>query len=106
MNIFGTKGKQHIDGHKGLTTSAPIIEIEKEKVEKVYLPLLSPNGKEITLCVAEGDTVLVGTKYGTRTDFYVPQYSPVSGKVLGKEKRYSAIVGRPIEHLVIENDFA
>ena len=106
MNIFGTKGKQHIDGHKGLTTSSPILELEKEKVEKVYLPLLSPNGKEIELCVAEGDNVLVGTKYGTRTDFYVPQYSPVSGKVLGKEKRYSAIVGRPIDHLVIENDFA
>ena len=105
MNIFGTKGKQHIDGHKGLTTSSPILELEKEKVEKVYLPLLSPNGKEIELCVAEGDNVLVGTKYGTRTDFYVPQYSPVSGKVLGKEKRYSAIVGRPIDHLVIENDF-
>ena len=105
MNIFGTKGKEHIDGHKGLTTSSPIIEIEKEKVEKVYLPLLSPNGKEVTLCVAEGDDVLVGTKYGVRTDFYVPQYSPVSGKVLGKEKRYSAIVGRPIDHLVIENDF-
>ena len=105
MNIFGTKGKKHIDGHKGLTTSAPIIEIEKEKVEKVYLPLLSPNGKEVTLCVAEGDKVLVGTKYGERTDFYVPQYSPVAGTVLGKEKRYSAVVGRPIDHLVIENDF-
>ena len=35
MNIFGTKGKKHIDRHKGLTTSAPIIEIEKEKVEKM-----------------------------------------------------------------------
>ena len=89
MNIFGTKGKQHIDGHKGLTTSSPILELEKEKVEKVYLPLLSPNGKEIELCVAEGDNVLVGTKYGTRTDFYVPQYSPIAGKVVGKEKRYS-----------------
>ena len=49
MNIFGTKGKKHIAGHKGLTTSAPIIEIEKEKVTKVYLPLMSPNGKEIEL---------------------------------------------------------
>lgn len=105
MNIFGTKGKEHIAGHKGLTTSSPIIEIEKEKVEKVYLPLLSPNGKEITLCVADGDKVLVGTKYGIRTDFYVPQYSPVSGTIIGKEKRYSAVIGRPIDHLVIENDF-
>ena len=105
MNIFGTKGKKHIDGHKGLTSSAPIIELNKEKVEKVYLPLLSPNGKEITVCVAEGDRVLVGTRYGERTDFYVPQYSPIAGKVLGKEKRYSAVVGRPIDHLVIENDF-
>ena len=83
MNIFGTKGKKHIAGHKGLTTSAPIIEIEKEKVTKVYLPLMSPNGKEIALCVADGDRVLVGTKFGTRTDFYVPQYSPIAGKVLG-----------------------
>ena len=32
MNIFGTKGKQHIAGHKGLTTSAPILEVTK--VEK------------------------------------------------------------------------
>ena len=105
MNIFGTKGKKHIAGHKSLTTSAPILELEKEKVTKVYLPLLSPNGKEIELCVAEGDRVLVGTKFGTRTDFYVPQYSPIAGKVLGKEKRYSAVIGRPIDHLVIENDF-
>ena len=105
MNIFGTKGKTHIEGHKSLTTSAPILELEKELVTKVYLPLLSPNGKEIKLCVAEGDRVLVGTKYAERTDFYVPQYSPIAGKVLGKEMRYSAVVGRPINHLVIENDF-
>ena len=105
MNIFGTKGKTHIEGHKSLTTSAPILELEKELVTKVYLPLLSPNGKEIKLCVADGDRVLVGTKYAERTDFYVPQYSPIAGKVLGKEMRYSAVVGRPINHLVIENDF-
>ena len=105
MNIFGTKGKTHIEGHKSLTTSAPILELAKEKVAKVYLPLLSPNGKEIKVCVADGDRVLVGTKYAERTDFYVPQYSPIAGTVLGKEMRYSAVVGRPINHLVIENDF-
>ena len=104
MGIFSSCGKKHLDGHKDLTHHDAIIDI-CGTVKKVYLPVVSPNGKDIEIVVKEGDEVKVGTRIGTRTDFYVPIYSPVSGVVRANEMKFNATVGRPVNHIVIENDF-
>ena len=106
MSLFGSKGRRHIDGHKDLTKHQEIISlVHGENMPKeVYFPTMSPNGKPITYTVKEGDSVKVGTKIGTRTDFYVPIYSSVSGTVKAQKIAYSPQVGRPIQHVVIEND--
>lgn len=103
MGIFSSRGKRHIDGHKDLTHHDSFVELTD--VKYVYLPVVSPNGKDIEIVVKEGDEVKVGTRIGTRTDFYVPIYSPVSGVVKANELRFNATVGRPVNHIVIENDF-
>ena len=106
MSLFGSKGRRHIDGHKDLTKHQEIISlVQGENMPKeVYFPTMSPNGKPITYTVKEGDSVKVGTKIGTRTDFCVPIYSSVSGTVKAQKMAYSPQVGRPIQHVVIEND--
>ena len=106
MSLFGSKGRRHLDGHKELTKHQEIISIVsgESSPKEVYFPTMSPNGKPITFTVNPGDSVKVGTRIGVRTDFYVPIYSSVSGKVVGKKMIFSPQVGRPIQHLVIEND--
>ena len=104
MGIFSSIGKKHLDGHKELTHYDSFIDI-CDSVKNVYLPVVSPNLKNIDILVKEGDTVKVGTRIGTRTDFYVPIYSPVSGVVKANEVRFDAACGRPVNHIVIENDF-
>ena len=71
----------------------------------MYFPLLAPNGKDVELVVKEKDKVKVGTRIIQRVDFEVPIFSSVSGKVKGIENRYSALLGKNVDHLVIENDF-
>lgn len=104
MGIFSSYGKKHLNGHKDLTHHDEIIDITGS-VKNVYLPVVSPNGKDIEIVVKEGDVVKVGSRIGTRTDFYVPIYSPVSGVVKANEVRYNSTVGKPVNHVVIENDF-
>lgn len=104
MGIFSSCGKKHLDGHKELTHHDTILDIT-DRVKRVYLPVVSPNLKNIEILVKEGDEVKVGTRIGTRTDFYVPIYSPVSGVVVASEMRFDANAGRPVNHVVIENDF-
>ncbi len=100
-------GKKHINGHRELTAHNEIIDLtnDKEVASLVYFPLVSPSGKEVELLVKEKDKVKVGTKIMQRVDFEVPIFSSVSGTVKGKETRYSALVGKPVEHLVIKNDY-
>ena len=104
MGIFSSRGRRHLDGHKDLTHHDEFIDLSSS-VKSVYLPVVSPNLKDIEIVVNEGDEVKVGTRIGTRTDFYVPVYSPVSGVVKGKVMKFNAAIGRPVNHLVIENDF-
>ena len=104
MGIFSSRGRRHLDGHKDLTHHDSFIDLS-DKIGKVYFPVVSPNGKEIELYVKEGDKVKVGTKLGCRLDFYVPIYSSVSGVVVAKEVLFNAAIGRPVSHIVIENDF-
>lgn len=105
--IITSVGKRHINGHKELTAHKPVLDLtnDKEVASLVYFPLVSPNGKEVNLLVKEKDKVKVGTKIIQRVDFEVPIYSSVSGTVKGIETRYSALVGKPVEHLVIKNDY-
>lgn len=106
MSLFSSKGRRHINGHKELTKHAQIISIVsgENAPKEVYFPTMAPNGKPITMCVNVGDSVKVGTRIGVRSDFYVPVYSSVSGVVKEQKMVFSADVGRPIQHLVIEND--
>ena len=78
---------------------------DEEVASLVYFPLFSPSGKEVNLLVKEKSKVKVGTKIMERVDFEVPIFSSVSGVVKGIEKRYSALVGKPVDHLVIKNDY-
>lgn len=104
MGILSSCGRKHLDGHKDLTHHDSFIDLS-DKIAKVYIPTVSPNAKDIELYVKEGDKVKVGSKIGCRLDFYVPIYSSVSGVIVGKEVRYNAAIGRPVNHIVIENDF-
>ena len=106
MSLFGSRGRRHIDGHKELTKHQGIISLVhgERQVKEVYFPTMSPNGKPITYTVKAGDAVKVGSRIGTRTDFYVPIYSSVSGTVKESKMIFSPQVGRPIQHIVIEND--
>ena len=105
--IITSRGRKHINGHKELTAHAPVRDLtqDKEVASLVYFPLLAPNGKDVELVVKEKDKVKVGTKIIQRVDFEVPIFSSVSGVVKGKETRYSALLGKNVEHLVIENDY-
>ena len=72
--------------------------------DDLYIPLV--NGRAAcTPLVKEGDKVKVGQKIGEPSDsfWYVPIFSPVSGTVVGIEKRMTAML-KPGEHLHIKND--
>lgn len=105
--IITSIGKKHINGYKELTAHKEVLDLtnDKDVANFVYFPLVSPNGKEVELLVKAKSKVKVGTKIIQRVDFDVPIYSSVSGVVKGTETRYSALVGKPVEHLVIENDY-
>lgn len=106
MGLLVSKGSRHIDGNKAFTLHKDIIILEGEPaLGKIYLPALQGNGRPIDYTVSEGDVVKKGQRIGLNQGFYVPVFAPVSGKILAKETRYSASVGRPIPHIVIENDF-
>ena len=106
MSILASKGCLHIDGHKELTKELGIEVVTAESViGKIYVPITGANGKPMTLLVKEGDEVKINTKLGVAPGFDVPYYSSVSGKIIGQETRFNAVVGRPVPHLVIENDF-
>ena len=101
MTILSGKGRVRLDGQKGLTKDKPINVIKEP--DTVYIPLAFGASTDVDVHVQEGDKVCVGSKIATRTDMYVPVYSPVSGIVKGIEKRMYA-TGRPQNHLVIENN--
>lgn len=101
MGIFSSRGLVKLQGHKDLVKECALKEVNTPK--KVYFSLLASNGAEQTVTVAVGDLVKVGTKILV-SPAGVPVFSSVSGKVLEMELRYSAQIGRPVKHIVIEND--
>ena len=87
-----------------LSATSPIRQagLPKQAVFSLYQHIGAP-AKAI---VAKGDVVKVGTLLAEADGFVsAPIYSSVSGKITGREKRFNALVGRPVDHLVIENDF-
>lgn len=106
MGILFSRGGHHIDGHKDLTHGKPVLTLnDPQAIGKIYIPIVSANGKDLELEVKEGDYVKKGTRIGVSQGFYVPVFSPVSGTIVATEKRFNSLVGRPINHFVIENDF-
>lgn len=101
MTILSGVGKLHLNGKKDLTNKSELLVLDE--VEKIYVPLIIGPSTSFDVHVEEGQQVSVGTHLATRTDMYVPVYSPVSGVYRGLEKRMHAS-GRPQNHLVIEND--
>lgn len=91
----------HLEGHKDLTNHKdPIVLAEPDDL---WIPLVNGNAP-CTPLVSAGDEVKVGTKIAERNDhFYVPLYSPVSGKVVGVEKRMTAAM-KNVDHLHIQSD--
>lgn len=103
MSILLGPMLQHLNGHKELTDHNPIIEIKDSAL--IYIPLINGMSTNIEVLVKEGDKVKVGTKVAYRNDnMIVPLFSSVSGTVKGKETFMHSIL-KPVEHLVIENDF-
>ncbi len=93
---------QHLDGHKELTAHKDVLNMPEP--DDLWVPLV--NGRaECTPLVKAGDEVKVGQKIGEPTNgfWYIPVFSPVSGTVVGVEKRMSAAL-KPTDHLHIKND--
>ncbi len=101
MSFLSGPMHYHLEGHKELTAHKDVLILDEP--DDVFIPLV--NGRvTCTPLVNPGDTVKVGTKLGEPVDhWYVPVFSPVSGTVVGVEKRMSAML-KPTEHLHIKND--
>lgn len=104
MGLFTSKGRNHIQGYKELTKDLPVERLVDAENDKYYYPTMAPNRSPITYIPKVGDRVLRGEKIGLRTDFNVPIYSSVSGVVVANEKVFSAQLGIPVNHFVIESD--
>ena len=70
----------------------------------VVIPLQQHIGAPCTPLVQVGDTVLKGQKIGDGEGLCVPVHASVSGKVIAIEPRPHTS-GRPVNAIVIENDF-
>lgn len=93
---------QHLEGHKELTADQPVLTMPE--ADDLYIPLV--NGRvECTPLVKEGDEVKAGQKIGEPTNgfWYVPLFSPISGTVVGIEKRRTCNL-KQVDHLHIKND--
>ena len=102
MSFFTGSMRQHIDGHKELTSNSTIKVVEAGNL--VYIPLINMGSTNVEVLVKEGDLVKVGTKVAIRNDhFKVPMFSSVSGVVRANAKVMHTSL-KPVEHIVIEND--
>lgn len=104
MNIFTALKPLHIDGRKERSSHSPIVDIPLASKKLIYVPLVGPNGVDIDVKAQVGDQVKVGQVIGIRKDMHVPFFSSVSGTIIRKENKYHPLVGRPVIHVVIEND--
>ncbi len=105
VNIFTALKPLHIPGRKAFTSDHDIETLAPAYCDKIYIPLVGPNGMDIALKVAVGDDVKVGQVIGIRQDMVVPFFTSVSGKVISKESLYHPLIGRIVPHFVIANDY-
>lgn len=104
MSLFLGEMHHHIPGRKGLTEKKDIISLMPEK--EVYIPLAAGANTDFEIFVSEGDKVQIDTKLAqTKSGFFVPLYSSVSGTYMGIKKRMSAML-KPMDHMVIALDEA
>ncbi|MBR3203900.1 MAG: RnfABCDGE type electron transport complex subunit C [Solobacterium sp.] len=102
MSILTGPMRFHLDGQKELTAHKAVLTLPEP--DDLYIPLV--NGRAAcTPTVKEGDEVKVGQQIGEPSDafWYVPIFSPVSGTVVGIEKRMTTML-KPGDHLHIRND--
>ena len=102
MSILTGPMRLHLEGHKELTAHKDVRVLEEP--DDLYIPLV--NGRAAcTPLVKAGDEVRMGQKIGEPTDafWYIPVYSPVSGRVVGIEKRMTAAL-KPGDHIHIKSD--
>jgi electron transport complex protein RnfC len=104
MGLFTSKGRSHLIGYKELTKDLPVQVLQDSENAKYYFPTMAPNRSPIAYTPKVGERVLKGQKIGQRNDFYVPIYSSVSGVVVANEKVFSAQLGIPLNHFVIQSD--
>ena len=85
-----------------MTDKGQVLDLQPAK--EVFIPLVAGANTNFEILVEEGQTVQIGTKLAeTKTGFYVPVYSSVSGVYKGTEKRMHSSM-RPQMHMVIELD--
>lgn len=105
MSIFTTFGQKKIremDSTKSLTAGKRVIDFEPKEV---FIPIVDPiSSKPIALNAKVGDEVKVGTVIGTRTEYDIPVFATVSGKIVREELLFHAALGRNVKHFVVEND--
>ena len=103
MSLLVGPMQQHLNGHKELTDHADVVEISPDK--QVLIPLVCYGSMELEVLVKENDKVKVGTKIAVRNDkMIIPIFSSVSGTVVKVVKNMHDML-RPVDHLVIDNDF-
>lgn len=75
------------------------------KPNKVYIPLISGNDKDITILVKKGEYVYKGSIVAKRKgDFRIPIHSSISGTVVDFVEKTS-FDGEKVKCILIENDF-
>lgn len=103
MSLLVGPMQQHLNGHKDLTDHNEVIEVSPSK--QVLIPLVCYGSNELELLVKENDKIKVGTKIALRNDkMIIPIFSSVSGTVVKVVKNMHDML-RPVDHLVVENDF-
>lgn len=103
MSLLVGPMRKHLNGHKDLTDHKGVVTVSPD--QEVLIPMVCYGSTEVEVLVKEGDQVKVGTKIAVRNDkMFVPVFSSVSGKVLGIKKNMHDML-RPVDHLIIENDF-
>lgn len=111
MALFQSKGYFHLTGinhTKHRTSEKEVLTLPDEYAQKIYIPAVEPmKGLPLTLKASVGDEVKAGTLIATRTmlGHEIPVYATCSGRISGEEMAFHGGLGRPVKHLVIENDF-
>lgn len=103
MSLFFGSMRQHIEGFKNLTDHKSVVDVPAGKL--VYIPMYATHSTKFDMLVQEGDRVFVGTKVAQCNErMVVPVFSSVSGVVKGVQKIMHSSL-KPVDHIVIENDF-